>query len=74
MCSDIFVVFERAELREFKTPTCRAHQFYSYSDLDYIRDVLMTWNMRNLIIHIHVYMVHIQVSTQQLNTVWFTVA
>lgn len=74
MCSDIFVVFERAELREFKTPTCRAHQFDSYSDLDYIRDVLMTWNMRNLIIHIHVYMVHIQVSTQQLNTVWFTVA
>lgn len=74
MCSDIFVVFERAELREFKTQTCRAHQFDSYSDLDYIRDVLMTWNMRNLIIHIHVYMVHIQVSTQQLNTVWFTVA
>lgn len=66
MCSDIFVVFERAELREFKTQTCRAHQFDSYSDLDYIRDVLMTWNMRNLIIHIHVYMRFI--SRFQLNS------
>ena len=74
MCSDIFVVFERAELREFDTSTCRAHRVTRFWFLFrfglYTGCVYDTEHEKPDYSYPCVHKVHVQVSTQQLNTVW----